>query len=131
MNINRKYVVLLIIAAHYLYGGPDKSIFDPIQSYLMRYRQSINKEDIKIKDGVLQLELHGRRTNNKSLLLLGFNSVGRSFQRNNSSFHQVQIIINYEMKDTQKMVATATMQSVLLLSRGQMNPEQFFNEVSY
>ncbi len=81
--------------------------------------------------GVISLELDGRRTNHNSLLLLGFHSVGRSLQKHNISLRQVKIMIRYEMKDIQQIVATATIESVLSLSSGQMNPDQFFSEVRY
>ena len=35
------------------------------------------------------------------------------------------------VEDIQQIVATATIESVLSLSRGQMNPDQFFSEVRY
>ena len=89
------------------------------------------EKDVTVKNGVIYLELDGRRTNLNSLLLLGFYSVGRQLQRNSSPFREVQIIINYEMKATQQMVATASMESVMALSQGRINPEQFFNEVRY
>ena len=125
----RFYVFLIIITCSY--AGSNESIFTSIQSNLERYRQSIAKEDIKIENGVIYLELVGRRTNHKSLLLLGYHSVGRSLQKHNISLRQVKIMIRYEMKDIQQIVATATIESVLSLSRGQMNPDQFFSEVRY
>ena len=114
-----------------LFAGEIESLFLPIQSYLSRYRQSIDTEDIKIDNGVIYLELDGRRTNYKSLLLLGFNSVGRSLQKHSHPLRQVQIIIHFKMKDSQQIVATATIESVFSLSHGQMNPDQFFNGLRY
>ena len=131
MSIKLRFVFLFVFIIPFLHAGEDESLFVPIQSYLSLYRQFIDKEDIILTNGVIYLELYGRRTNHKSLLLLGFYSVGRALQRSNAPLYKVQIIIHYELKDAQQIVASATRQSVLLLYQGQMNPEQFFSEVEY
>ena len=131
MGMKLKVAMFLCFFISYLYPGKNETLFDSISSYLKRYRQNIEEKDVTVKNGVIYLELDGRRTNLNSLLLLGFYSVGRQLQRNSSPFREVQIIINYEMKNTQQMVATAKMESVMALSQGRINPEQFFNEVRY
>ena len=131
MVMKLKVTMFLLFFMSYLYPGQSETLFDSISSYLKRYRQYIKEKDVTVKNGVIYLELDGRRTNLNSLLLLGFHSVGRQLQRNSSPFREVQIIINYEMKNTQQMVATAKMESVIALSQGRINPEQFFNEVRY
>ena len=131
MGMKLKVVMFLFFFISYLYPGQNETLFASISSYLKRYRQNIEEKDVTVKNGVIYLQLDGRRTNLNSLLLLGFHSVGRQLQRNSSSFREVQIIINYEMKNTQQMVATAKMESVMALSQGRINPEQFFNEVRY
>ena len=131
MGMKLKVTMFLLFFMSYLYPGQSETMFDSISSYLKRYRQYIEEKDVTVKNGVIYLELDGRRTNLNSLLLLGFYSVGRQLQRNSTPFREVQIIIHYEMKDTQQMVATASMESVMALSQGRINPEQFFNEVRY
>ncbi len=131
MGMKLNFAMFLLFFMSYLYPGQSETIFDSISSYLKRYRQDIREKDVTVKNGVIYLELDGRRTNLNSLLLLGFHSVGRQLQRNNSSFREVQIIINYEIKNTQQMVAIANIESVIALSQGRINPEQFFNEVRY
>ena len=131
MGMKLKVAMFLFFFISYLYPRQNETLFDSISSYLKRYRQYIEEKDVTVKNGVIYLELDGRRTNLNSLLLLGFHSVGRQLQRNSSPFREVQIIINYEMKNTQQMVATAKMESVMALSQGRINPDQFFNEVSY
>ena len=131
MGMKLKVAMFLCFFISYLYPGQNETLFDSISSYLKRYRQNIEEKDVTVKNGVIYLELDGRRTNLNSLLLLGFHSVGRQLQRNSSTVREVQIIINYEMKNTQQMVATAKMESVMALSQGRINPDQFFNEVSY
>ena len=126
-----RFSIFIVFILSSLHSGEDLSLFHSIQSYLLRYRQFIDTNDLIVGDGVIYLELDGRRTNHKSLLLVGFHSVGRQLQ--NSSFHlrQVQVTIHYEMKETQQISATASMESVLALSQGRMNPDQFFNKVHY
>ena len=131
MCMKLNFAMFLLFFMSYLYPGQSETLFDSISSYLKRYRQYIEEKDVTVKNGVIYLELDGRRTNLNSLLLLGFYSVGRQLQRNSTPFREVQIIINYEMKATQQMVATASMESVMALSQGRINPEQFFNEVRY
>ena len=131
MDMKLKFAMFLLFFMSYLYPGQSETLFDSISSYLKRYRQYIEEKDVIVNNGVIYLELDGRRTNLNSLFLLGFYSVGRQLQRNSSPFREVQIIINYEMKATQQMVATASMESVMALSQGRINPEQFFNEVRY
>ena len=131
MGMKLNFAMFLLFFMSYLYSGQSETLFDSISSYLRRYRQYIEENDLTVKNGVIYLELDGRRTNLNSLLLLGFHSVGRQLQRNSSPFREVQIIIHYEMKDTQQIVATAKMESVMALSQGRINPEQFFNEVRY
>ena len=131
MGIKLKVALLLLFFMSSMYPGQSETLFDSISSHLKRYRQNIEEKDVAVKNGVIYLELDGRRTNLNSLLLLGFYSVGRQLQRNSSTFREVQIIINYEMKNTQQMVATAKMESVIALSQGRINPDQFFNEVRY
>ena len=131
MGMKLKVAIFIFFIMSFLYPGKNETLFDSISSYLKRYRQNIEEKDLTVKNGVIYLELDGRRTNLNSLLLLGFHSVGRQLQRSGSSFREVQIIINYEMKNTQQMVATAKMESVMALSQGRINPEQFFNEVRY
>ena len=45
-------------------------LYESIESYLSKYRQSIEVDDVSFQDGIIQLELGGRRTNIKFLLLL-------------------------------------------------------------
>ena len=130
-----KFSLYLIFFMSYLYSGQGEALFDPIHSYLKRYRQYIEEEDLTVKNGVIYLTLDGRRTNLNSLFLLGFHSVGRTvgrkLQKNSAPFRKVQIIIYYEMKNTQQVVITASIESVLGLSQGKINPDQFFDEVQY
>ena len=130
-----QFIIFQLFFISYLFSGQGSVLFDPLQHHMKRYRQYIEEKDIKVNNGVIYLELNGRRTNLKSLFLLGFYSVGRTvgrqLQKRSVPFREVQIIIYFEMKDAQQIVASATMHSVLSLSQGQMNPDQFFNEIRY
>ena len=130
-----QFAIFLLFIMSYIYPGEGETIFNPIHTYLMLYRQNIEENDLTYKHGVINLVLHGRRTNHKSLLLLGFYSVGRTVGRQlkEQSFplREVQIIIYYKMKDAQQIAVTASIESVLALSQGRINPDQFFNEIRY
>ena len=135
MNMKLQFAMFLLFFISYLYSEQGETFFEPINSYLKRYRQNIEEKDITVNNGVIQLELDGRRTNLKSLFLLGFYSVGRTvgrqLQKRSVPFREVQIIIYFEMKDAQQIAATASIESVLELSQGRINPDQFFNEIRY
>ena len=131
MIIRPKFSIFLLFFISYLYSGQVDNLFDPINSFLKRYRINIEEKDLTIKNGVIFLELDGRRTNLNSLVLLGFYSTGRQLQRNSSPFREVQIIVNYKMKDAQQISVTASVESVLGLTRGRIYPDQFINELSY
>ena len=122
-------MLFLVFFISILFSIENETLFDPISSYLKRYRQTIEEKDLDIKNGVIYLELDGRRTNHNSLFLIGFYSIGRQLQKSDNNLREVQIIIHYEMKDTQQMIATASMQSVLALSQGRINQDQFFNKI--
>jgi len=135
MNMKLQCAMLFLFFMSYLYSEQSETLFDPINSYLKRYRQDIEEKDITVKNGVIYLELDGRRTNLNSLFLLGFYSVGRTvgrqLQEQSFPLREVQIIIYYEMKDAQQIAVTASIESVLALSQGRINSDQFFNEIHY
>jgi len=126
-----RFMLLLVVIFSILFSTENKTLFDSINSYLKRYRHSIEEKDFNIKNGVIILELYGRRTNQKSLFLLGFYSIGRQLRKISFNFREVQIIIHYEMKNTQQMTAKASIESVLALSQGRISQEKFFNEIKY
>ena len=131
MRIRAHICIFLLFFISYLNSGQVDNLFDPINSYLKRYRLYIEEKDLTIKNGVIYLQLDGRRTNLNSLVLLGFYSIGRQLHNNSPSFREVQIIVHYEMKDTQQISVSASIESVLELSQGRINPNQFINELSY
>ena len=135
MSMKLQCAMLFLFFMSYLYSEQSETLFDPINSYLKRYRQDIEEKDITVKNGVIYLELDGRRTNLNSLFLLGFYSVGRTvgrqLQEQSFPLREVQIIIYYEMKDAQQIAVTASIESVLALSQGRINSDQFFNEIHY
>ena len=124
-------MLFLVFFISILFSIENEVLFDPISSYLKRYRQTIEEKDLDIKNGVIYLELDGRRTNHNSLFLIGFYSIGRQLQKSDNNLREVQIIIHYEMKNTQQMTAKASIESVLALSQGRISQEKFFNEIKY
>ena len=126
-----QFIIFVVLFTSCLYSKEVETLFDPIYSYLKMYRQHIEKEDLTFNNGVINLVLDGRRTNHKSLLLLGFHALGKQLQKHTFPIRDVQIIIYYEMKNTREMVYISSVKSVLALAQGQKDPNQFFNELRY
>ena len=131
MKIKLRLGTILLIFWTILIAGKGDLLHESIESYLSKYRQEISDEDVTIQGGIIRLKLDGRRTNLKSQLLLGFFSVGRAIQKSSYPFREVQIIIYYEIKESQQLVVTASVDKVLELTQGRLGSEQFFNEIGY
>ena len=131
MKIKLRLGTILLIFGLTLIAGREDPVYESIKSYLSKYRQEISDEDVTIQGGIIRLKLDGRRTNLKSQLLLGFFSVGRAIQKSSYPFREVQIIIYYEIKESQQLVVTASVDKVLELTQGRLGSEQFFNEIGY
>ena len=131
MKIKLRLGTILLIFWTILIAGKGDLLHESIESYLSKYRQEISDEDVTIQGGIIRLKLDGRRTNLKSQLLLGFFSVGRAIQKSSYPFREVQIIIYYEIKVSQQLVVTASIDKVLELTQGRLGSEQFFNEIGY
>ena len=131
MSIKLSLRTILLIFWSVLIAGREDPVHESIETYISKYRQTISKEDVTIQSGIIRLELDGRRTNLKSQLLLGFYSVGRAIQKSSYPFREVQIIIYYEIKESQQLAVTAGVEKVLKLAQGRLGSEQFFNEIGY
>ena len=131
MSIKLRLRTILLIFWSVLIAGREDPVHESIETYISKYRQTISKEDVTIQSGIIRLELDGRRTNLKSQLLLGFFSVGRAIQKSSYPFREVQIIIYYEIKESQQLAVTAGVEKVLKLAQGRLGSEQFFNEIGY
>ena len=131
MSIKLRLGTILLIFWTVLIGGRGDPLHESIAAHLSKYRQEISDEDVTIQSGIIRLELDGRRTNLKSQLLLGFFSVGRAIQKSSYPFREVQIIIYYEIKESQQLAVTAGVEKVLKLAQGRLGSEQFFNEIGY
>ena len=131
MKIKLRLGTILLIFWTVLIAGKGDLLHESIESYLSKYRQEISDEDFTIQGGIIRLKLDGRRTNLKSQLLLGFFSVGRAIQKSSYPFREVQIIIYYEIKESQQLAVTAGVEKVLKLAQGRLGSEQFFNEIGY
>ena len=131
MNICVRLVVVIFILLACMNAGRQDPLYKSIESYLSKYRQSITSDDISLQNGIIRLELNGRRTNIKFQLLLGFYSVGRALQQNSTQLREVQIVIYYEMKERQEALANAPIEKVLDLTQGRLSSEQFFRILGY
>ena len=131
MNICVRLGVIIFILLACMNAGRQDPLYKSIESYLSKYRQSIKTDDVDMQNGIIRLELNGRRTNIKFQLLLGFYSVGRALQQNSTQFREVQIVIYYEMKERQEVLANAPVEKVLELTQGRLSSEQFFAIIGY
>ncbi|MDP6570620.1 MAG: hypothetical protein QF472_06710 [Candidatus Marinimicrobia bacterium] len=122
-------IIILIIGSSLTAG--ELSIFSAIESHLSRYRQKIEPEDVQIVNGVLQVNLIGRRTNIRSQMLVGFFSTGRALYKGNYPFKEIRITIHYSLKESQSESLTASAELVSKLAGGQLNSEQFFAKLEY
>ena len=123
-------VVVFILMAGINAGRKDP-LYESIESYLVKYRQSIKTNDLTLQNGIIHLELNGRRTNLKSQLLLGFYSIGRALQKSTTPYREVQIVIYYDLKERQEILIKAPAEVVLDLSQGRFSSEQFFAIIGY
>ena len=123
-------IILFILLAGLIADIKDP-LYESIASNLKKYRQSITIDDVTFKNGIIRIEINGRRTNIKSQLLLGFYSIGRALHRSSTPFREVQIVIYYEIKERQEIMAKASIEKVLDLSQGRLSSEQFFAIIGY
>ena len=131
VNICARLGIIIFILLACMNAGRQDPLYDSIESYLSKYRQSISSDDISFQDRIIRLELNGRRTNIKYQLLLGFYSVGMALQKNSTQFREIQIVIYYEMKERKEVLANAPVEKVLELSHGRLSSEQFFAIIGY
>ena len=127
--MNYKYIIILLsFLVTFSFGG-NNILFDSIKGHLKQYNKNISNNDFSIEQGTLQLHLKGRRTNHKSLSLLGFYSIGKQLQKHSIHIRKIKINIQYEMKETQQVTFTASKELVMNLAKGSINPKQFMNRI--
>ena len=129
------FCVQLGIIAFILFAGLNAGNEDPLykslETYLAKYRQSLENDDVTTQNGIFRLAMNGRRTNIKSQLLIGFYSIGRVLQKSSTPFREVQIVIYYDLKERQEVLAKAPVEKVMDLSQGRLSSEQFFVVIGY
>ena len=130
MNNYVRFGVILLIFTN-LNAGERDPLYKSIDIYLAKYRQSIASDGFSLQNGIIRLEMNGRRTNIQSQLLLGFYSIGRALQRTNIRCQEVQVVIHYELKVGREVVAKAPIEEVLELTHGKLSAEQFFAIIWY
>ena len=131
VNICVQLGIIIFILLAGLNAGHEDPLYKSLETYLAKYRQSLASDDVTIQNGIISLEMKGRRTNIKSQLLLGFYSIGRSLQRSSTPFREVHIVIYYDLKERQEVLSKASVEKVLELSQGRLNPEHFFAIIGY
>ena len=131
MNICIQLGVIILIFLAGLNAGQHDPLYRSLETYLTKYKLSIESDDVTIQNGIFRLEMNGRRTNIKSQLLLGFYSIGRVLQKSYTPFREVQIVINYDLKERQTVLLKAPIEKVLDLSQGKISADQFFAIIGY
>ena len=131
MDISFRFGVIIFILLAFLNAGVADPIYKSIETYLVKYRQSIKYNDVTIQNEIIHLEMHGRRTNIKSQLLLGFYAIGRALLKSSTPFRGVQIVIYYDLKERQEVLAKAPAENVIDLSQGRLSSEKFFDVIGY
>ena len=131
VNICVRLGVIILIFLAGLNARRHNPLYRSLETYLAKYKQSIASDDVTIQNGIFRLEMHGRRTNIKSQLLLGFYSIGRVLQKSNTPFREVQIVINYDLKERQSVLTKAPIEKVFDLSLGKLRSDQFFAIIGY
>ena len=131
MNFCVRLGIIIFILLAGLIADIKDPLYESIERNLKKYRQFITTDDVTFQNGIIRLEINGRRTNIKSQLLLGFYSIGRALQRSSTPFREVQIVIYYDLKESQEVLAKASAEKVLDLSQGRLSLEQFFVIIGY
>ena len=129
MNIRFNFAVIMFILLSAIFGRTGDLMFNSIESYFSSYRQSIETGDVTVREGIISVRITARRTNIKSQQLLGFYSVGSALNKTSTPFREVQIIIHYELRGSQKVVMSAPVELILELSQGKLSPDQFFDKL--
>ena len=131
VNICVQLGIIIFILLAGLNAGNKDPLYKSLETYLAKYRQSLARDDVTMQNGIFRLEMNGRRTNIKSQLLIGFYSVGRVLQKSSTPFREVQIVIYYDLKERQEVLAKAPAEKVMDLSQGRLSSEQFFVVIGY
>ena len=131
MNFCIRLGIILFILLAGLIADIKDPLYESIERNLKKYRQSITTDDVTFQNGIIRLEINGRRTNIKSQLLLGFYSIGRALQKSTAHYREVQIVIYYDLKERQEVLIKAPAEVVLDLSQGRFSSEQFFAIIGY
>ena len=131
VNICVQLGIIIFILLAGLNAGYEDPLYKSLETHLAKYRQSLASDDITMQNGIFRLEMNGRRTNIKSQLLIGFYSIGRVLQKSSTPFKEVQIVIYYNLKGRQEVLAKASAETVMDLSQGRLSLEQFFVVIGY
>ena len=131
VNICVQLGIIIFILLAGLNAGNEDLLYKSLETYLAKYRQSLASDDVTMQNGIFRLEMNGRRTNIKSQLLIGFYSVGRVLQKSSTPFREVQVIIYYDLKERQEVLAKAPAEKVMDLSQGRLSSEKFFVIIGY
>ena len=125
-----RFAIILILLTS-LNAGNELPLYNLVQSNLSKYRQSISTVDIAFQNGIIRLDLNGRRTNIKSQLLLGFYSVGVALNRVDVHCNEIEVVIRYDGREWSQVSVRAAAEHVKQLGQGKLSSEQFFALIGY
>jgi hypothetical protein len=131
VNICVQLGIIIFILFAGLNAGYEDPLYKSLETNLAKYRQSLTSDDVTMQNGIFRLEMNGRRTNIKSQLLIGFYSIGRVLQKSSTPFREVQVVIYYDLKEREEVLAKAPEEKVIDLSQGRISLEQFFVLIGY
>ena len=131
MNICVQLGIIIFILFAGLNAGYEDPLYKSLETNLAKYRQSLTSDDVTMQNGIFRLEMNGRPTNIKSQLLIGFYSIGRVMQKSSATFREVQVVIYYDLKEREEVLAKAPAEKVIDLSQGRLSLEQFFVLIGY
>ena len=123
--------IVILAASSVLVCQDDDLIFENVNQHLTKYRQTISPGDLEIKNGVLRLQLAGRRTNYNSLMLLGFFAIGRTISTMDIQLYRIEVVIQVNIRDGRRVSAWAAPGEVVDLARGRINSEHFFQQIGF
>ena len=123
--------IIILAASSVLVCQDDGVIFENVHQHLAKYRQTISPSDLEFQNGVLRLQLAGRRTNYKSLMLLGFFAIGRTISTMDIQLYRIEVVILVEIRDGRRVSARAEPGEVVDLARGRINSEHFFQQIGF
>ena len=112
-------------------GGETFNNGEPNNIKWQSFGKGVQKVDLHYANGVMHLEIDGRRTNINSQMLIGYYAIGLAISRMNINCTEIEIIISYTIKEKFQIVSRADINLVEKLTKGRISSEQFLSQINY